>query len=123
MLRNYAMMVRGIQNILKKNLKQNWHYPNSPGGPKVSRGLLIHPYSGMKQVWEQSNFGDTILSAAMGRPIFQGAWSYQGDLNRIGVSNSTWNTMHAHFLIRRHHQWNGELTTDLKLLSRCVLQF
>ena len=69
-------------------------------------------------MWEQSNFGDAIISAVLGQPIFQGAWSKQGDVKGVGQTNSTWNMAHAQLVLGRHHTWKGEMRSELKALSR-----
>ena len=81
-----------------------------------SRSLFWQAF--VAQMWEQSNFGDTILSAVMGRPIFLGAWSYQGDEDSVGHTNSTWFKVHSPLVQGRHRSWKGEMKSDLRVLSK-----
>lgn len=67
------------------------------------------------QTWDQSNFGDTVLSAVIGRPVFQAAWVFQGDAVQY---NSSWVHEHLKLVKGREESWNGDLSPQLKAISR-----
>ena len=67
------------------------------------------------QTWDQSNFGDTVLSAVIGRPVFQAAWVFQGDAVQY---NLTWSREHLKLVNGREESWKGNLSPQLKAISR-----
>ena len=104
MLRNYEHMVRNNQlaHALCVRLKDK----------------ADHSCSHTVQFWEQSNFGDTVFSAVIGRPVFQAAWIYQGASGREEEFNATWIRTHSQLAHGRLRFWKGDTDSDLRAVSR-----
>ena len=73
------------------------------------------------QAWEQANFGDSVMSAVMGRPLFSAAWAFQGEINqfrKVGQDHLAWSRLHLDLVQDMQQSWKGDLTSDLRAVSR-----